>query len=44
MTAASIPMIGSELGIYGGLGAGLRFGAGSAAAAGTSYIGGKAGD
>ena len=44
MAAASVPMLGSEIGIYGGLGAGLRFAAGSAAAAGASYAGGKAGD
>ena len=44
MAAASAPMIGSELGIYGGLGTALRLGAGSAAATGASYVGGKAGD
>lgn len=44
MAAATAPMIGSEIGLYGGLGTGLRFGAGSTAAAGASYAGGKAGD
>lgn len=44
MTAATVPIIGSEIGIYGGLGTALRLSAGSAAAAGASYAGGKAGD
>lgn len=44
MAAASTPMIGAELGIYGPVYGGLRLAAGSAAAAGASHVAGKAGD
>ena len=44
MAAASTPMIGAELGIYGPVYGGLRLAAGSAAATGAYHVAGKAGD
>lgn len=44
MGLLTAPALLSELGTYGLIGGGLRLSAGSAAAAGASYVGGKAGD
>lgn len=44
MGLLTAPALLSEFGTYGLIGGGLRLGAGSAAAAGASYAGGKAGD